>query len=274
MEVVQLSDPAEFLERTAPLLHEDEARHNLILGIAGTLCDHPERYDAYELWIVEDRGSVHAAALRTLPYRLVLAGDRVQPLAAALSDLPGVVGTASNAEAFAAAWSTRTGATVTRSVAQGIYALERVIPPSPAGGSSRPARESDRELLLEWIRGFSSELGEEADEPSLHRMIDIRVTGDPDYGFVIWEDDGRPASLTGFGSPTPTGIRIGPVYTPPTLRGRGYARALVAEVSQAHLDAGKRFCFLYTDLANPISNRIYVDVGYERVCDSLQLDFG
>ncbi len=104
-------------------------------------------------------------------------------------------------------------------------------------------------------------------------MIDLRVTGDADYGFVLWEDEGRPVSVTGFGSPTPTGIRIGPVYTPPELRGRGYASALVAEVSQAQLDAGRRFCFLYTNLANPTSNKIYVDLGYKRVCDSLQLSF-
>jgi predicted GNAT family acetyltransferase len=148
------------------------------------------------------------------------------------------------------------------------------VPPRPATGAHRPAGERDRELLLDWLRAFSSEaiVGDTA-ETELQRMIDIRVTDDPDYGFVFWEDEGRPVSLTGFGSPTPTGMRVGPVYTPPELRGRGYASALVAEVSQAQLDAGRRFCFLYTDLANPTSNKIYVDLGYERVCDSVQLSF-
>ena len=83
----------------------------------------------------------------------------------------------------------------------------------------------------------------------------------------------EPVSVTGFGGPTPNGSRIGPVYTPPARRGRGYASALVAAVSQARLDAGTRFCFLYTDLANPTSNRIYVALGYERDCDSVELDF-
>ncbi|HWN22194.1 MAG TPA: GNAT family N-acetyltransferase, partial [Gaiellaceae bacterium] len=92
-------------------------------------------------------------------------------------------------------------------------------------------------------------------------------------GFVLWEDGGEAVSATAFGSSTPNGSRIGPVYTPPERRGHGYASALVAEVSQARLDAGKRFCFLYTDLANPTSNKIYVDLGYERVCDSVELDF-
>ena len=66
---------------------------------------------------------------------------------------------------------------------------------------------------------------------------------------------------------TRNGIRIGPVYTPPGLRGRGYASNLVAEASQAELDAGRRFVFLFTDAANPTANKIYQDIGYEPVTD-------
>jgi predicted GNAT family acetyltransferase len=63
------------------------------------------------------------------------------------------------------------------------------------------------------------------------------------------------------------------VYTPPELRGRGYASALVARVTQHLLDGGRDYCFLYTDLANPTSNKIYVNVGYEYVCDSVDYAF-
>ena len=80
-------------------------------------------------------------------------------------------------------------------------------------------------------------------------------------------------SAVGYGSPTPTGVRIGPVYTPPEFRGRGYASALTAHVSTEQLAAGRSFCFLYTDLANPTSNKIYVAIGYRRVCDSVQYAF-
>ena len=102
-------------------------------------------------------------------------------------------------------------------------------------------------------------------------MIDARLKRG-DAGFVIWEDDG-PVSLAGFGGTTPTGTRIGPVYTPPEHRGRGYGSAVTAAVSAERLAAGRRFCFLYTDLSNPTSNRIYVAIGYRRVCDSLELRF-
>ena len=64
------------------------------------------------------------------------------------------------------------------------------------------------------------------------------------------------------------------MYTPPPARGRGYASALVAEASQLQLDAGRRFCFLFTDLANPTSNHIYQAIGYEPVRDVDEYRFG
>jgi hypothetical protein len=79
--------------------------------------------------------------------------------------------------------------------------------------------------------------------------------------------------LAGWGGRTPNGIRIGPVYTPPDRRRRGYGSAVTAAVSAAKLAAGRQFCFLYTDLANPTSNKIYMDIGYEPVCDAVDYAF-
>ena len=44
-------------------------------------------------------------------------------------------------------------------------------------------------------------------------------------------------------------------------------------MSQAQLDAGRRFVTLFTDLANPTSNKIYTDIGYEPVCNSIDYAF-
>ena len=94
-----------------------------------------------------------------------------------------------------------------------------------------------------------------------------------DGGIAVWEVDGEPVSCAGFGSETPNGVRIGPVYTPPERRRRGYGSALTAHLTQQLLDGGRTFCFLYTDLANPTSNGIYRAVGYELVCESADLVF-
>ena len=54
---------------------------------------------------------------------------------------------------------------------------------------------------------------------------------------------------------------------------RGYASANVAAVSQMMLDSGRRYCFLYTDLANPTSNSIYQKIGYRPVTDMSMIAF-
>jgi predicted GNAT family acetyltransferase len=95
----------------------------------------------------------------------------------------------------------------------------------------------------------------------------------PESGMLLWEDDGETVSFAGWGGRTPNGIRVGPVYTPPELRGRGYATAVTADLSRRLLASGRRFCFLYTDLANPTSNAIYERIGYRRVCESAEFRF-
>lgn len=278
MRLRSVEDPAAFLEAAAPLLLADEPRHNLILGIAGTLRDSQELYPERRLWLVEDGAEIVGAALRTPPFNLVLArphGERaLEQLAAELDDdLPGVTGAVPEVEAFAARWSERAGRSARTRMRQGIYALERVESAAAVPGAMRRATSADRPLLLDWLRAFGSEAlhEEQADEEGLARLVEYRLES-ASAGFRLW-DDGGPVSLAGFGGGTPTGIRVGPVYTPPELRGRGYASALVAALSAQLLAAGRRFCFLYTDLANPTSNRIYERIGYRRVCESAEIRF-
>jgi predicted GNAT family acetyltransferase len=278
MDVVSFDDPRAFLEAAEPLLMRDEARHNLILGLAGTLRDHPGRYPEFRLWVVTERDNPVGAALRTPPHYLVLARARDASAAAAIAagiddELPGVVGSLPEVDQFAAAWVARTGGEARRVRDQGLFALEQVEPARAVAGSLRDATEADRPLIRDWYRAFAMEaIGDEnPDEERLQQTISHRLEAE-NAGLVLWED-GEPVSLAGFGDPTPNGIRIGPVYTPPELRGRGYASALVAELSSRLLESGRRFCFLYTDLANPTANRIYERIGYRRVCESAEIEF-
>jgi predicted GNAT family acetyltransferase len=278
VEVVDLADPAEFLERAGPLLLADEARHNLILGLAGTLWRSPDVYREHRLWFVVDGGVVVGAALRTPPHNLVLARPRVaeaqQALASAIGGpLPGVTAALPEADSFADAWQAKTGTRRRVRVSQKIYALERVRPVEDVSGAARPATDADRPLLRLWLSHFGREaLGEvEQDEERIEQLLDHRL-GSDSAGFVFWQD-GLPVSLAGFGGETPHGVRIGPVYTPPVLRGRGYGSAVTAAVSAERLASGRRFCFLYTDATNPTSNKIYTDIGYAPVCDAVDYAF-
>jgi uncharacterized protein len=276
MNVRRFDDAAAFLEAASPLLLADEARHNLIFGIAGTLRDHPSHFPEHGLWLAEDALKAVAAALRTPPHNLVLArpsdDSALEALAAAIDgELPGVVAAQPEAEAFARVWSAKAGTTPRINRAQGVLELERVEPPTPTSGRMRNAGAGDRPLVLDWWRAFLEEaLGESPEPESVAREVDHRLEAE-DGGVVLW-DDGETVSLAGFGNPTPNGIRIGPVYTPPERRRRGYASALVAELSERLLNE-RRFCFLYTDLANPTANRIYEQIGYRRVCESAEIVF-
>jgi predicted GNAT family acetyltransferase len=278
VEVERTDDRRRFEELAHPLLLEDEARHNLILGILGTLAHDPGFYPERSFWLVHHGEGVAAAAIRTPPFNLLVAKPRfdaaLEALARAIDDdLPGVTGACPEVDVFAAAWTARTGTHLRTEFEQRIYALTRVRPPRPVAGTARLARADDRALLLEWYRAFSVEAlhEDEPDDERIATIVDRRLRGDGPR-IVLW-DDGGVVSLAGVGGETPHGTRIGPVYTPPGLRGRGYASALVAAVSAEELAAGRRFCFLYTDLANPTSNRIYTAIGYEPACDSRQLAF-
>jgi predicted GNAT family acetyltransferase len=87
-----------------------------------------------------------------------------------------------------------------------------------------------------------------------------------DRDIYIWEDE-KPVSMAAQVRPTSNGTSVSLVYTPPEFRQRGYATACVASVSQLLLDSGWKFCALFTNLANPASNRLYQNIGYRPVCD-------
>src|SRR5262249_17236439 len=98
------------------------------------------------------------------------------------------------------------------------------------------------------------------------QVAERRLTGRTE-ALYLWDHEG-PRALAGYTGPTPHGIRVGPVYTPPEHRNHGYASACTARLSPLLLSQGNRFCFPYTDLPNPTSNRIYRRSGYEPVCDA------
>lgn len=229
--------------------------------------------------MIEDDGVPVAAALMTPPYNLVVtqptADGALGLLAAMLHDegvaLPGVTGAVPEVQEFVGAWEKVSGARGRRRMAQRIYRLRSVREAPGVNGGMRPATLEDRDLLRSWVSAFSREaLGDEDDE-RIERTLDLRL-GQGGGGLFLWED-GRPVSLAGHAGRTPNGVRVGPVYTPPEDRRRGYATALVAALSARLLDDGNRFCFLYTDLANPTSNSIYQVIGYEPICDSAEYVF-
>lgn len=274
----------EFLAAAGDFLGAREAEHNLLFGIASWVRASPELLiegPATFATVTDADGGIAAATLRTPPHNQVLSWidelDAVDALVESLRDepLPGMLGPTEPAARFAASWTDATGQPARLQIAERIFRLERVIPPErPAPGTWRVADDRDRDLIARWLVEFSDEA-----IPELPPLPDPVATADRWVAQVgrigyVWEDAGEVVSLVGAGGETPNGIRIGPVYTPPQRRNRGYASSLTAAASQDQLDRGRRFVFLFTDLSNPTSNKIYQAIGYEPVCDVDMYGFG
>lgn len=277
MRLVRYKAPLEFRDVVHPFLLSYEAENNLLFGLTGEIIRNPNRYgrESPHLYAVLEGDSIRAAVLQTPPFFLVVSyppDERAMEfLAEELHslgyELPGVTGPSEASEVFASRWCELSGCQRSQKMAQRIYKLEKLKPPSGVPGSLRPATVDDTDLIIEWFKGFNRDTFKDADDEDAIERFTNSLFSSEDRRMYLWED-GDQVSMTLHTGPTPNGIRIGAVYTPPEKRRRGYASACVAGVSQKMFDAGRSFCFLYTDLANPTSNHIYQELGYEPVCDS------
>jgi RimJ/RimL family protein N-acetyltransferase len=228
-------------------------------------------------WWQPSPAPVGAAFMHTPDFPVMLshmsgpaAAELARDLAAAGRRVRGVNASQDVADAFAAGWRDRTGDAVAVHRRMRLFRLGELIPPAPGPeGIARPAAGTDRDLLAGWFDAFTREVGDPPRQD--HRgAVDERLG----YGgLTVWEASGVPVSVAGRTRAVAGMVRVGPVYTPPELRGRGYAGAATAAVSQAALDAAVREVVLYTDLANPTSNALYQRLGYRPVEDRVVLSF-
>ena len=235
-------------------------------------------------WVVvrDDAGEVVSAAMRTAPFKpypsfgLPMSDDAARALAAALHErgelLGGANGALPGAGVLARATAELAGGEVVADKATRLWEATAVEVPSAPEGRLRLATEDDADLVLAWFTAFHAEADEQAGrEPDPdsgeHNTPDsvlIRIREGIEW---LWElPDGTIAHLSGSGLPAYGVARIGPVYTPREFRGRGIASYVVGELTRRGLEAGTRMC-LFTDRANPTSNKIYAALGYEPVVD-------
>lgn len=271
MHVVRYPNAAAFLADAEPFLLEAEAENNLILGIARNVARQAGVGGMAPYFAaVHDGNAIQVCAFQTIPDRVGVTQARsLEALASLAADIAAacpearlVLGLEPTVARLAELVAAGTGRRALRDKGMRLHELRAVDPvePSPPG-SLRPARAEDIDLITEWIRAFHAMTGDPGDAL---QIASARVL---EQSLFVWDDDG-PVSMAAWAGRTPNGLRINYVYTPPELRGRGYATACVAALSRALLDAGNRYCCLYTDLANPTSNAIYRRIGYRPVCDA------
>jgi predicted GNAT family acetyltransferase len=185
------------------------------------------------------------------------------------TDLSAIAGPDEVADAFATEWQRLTGATPQVTGRQRLYRLGTLTPPEPpAAGADRVAEAADRELLLDWMSTFHTEIGHEP------RQVEEFVDDKLSYGgLLVWEHAGRPVSMAAGSRPTAGMVRVQAVFTPPEHRAKGYAGAATVAVTRAALAAGATEVVLFTDLNNPTSNALYQRLGFTPIAERRTVEF-
>jgi predicted GNAT family acetyltransferase len=270
-------DTDSFADEVLDILLEEEVQNNLPIGFIGN------KTDAVKNWLLaavkDEHGGVVLTAACTPPFNLILFETRNKPNDAAVRflagelnsigfSIPGVIAEQGLARRFAAAYAEKP---YHRHSSMNIMRLDAVTPLPMATGTCRPMREEDLFFTPYWGRAFGEECNVEFyDIPTTTQQLRRHIGKDT---FYIWED-GHPVSQAVNGRNTVNGAVVNYVYTPPHYRNKGYAAACVATLSQLLLDRGNKFCALFADAENPISNGIYRKIGYRDVCiyDALRFD--
>ncbi len=277
MTVVLHDDPAEFDALARPFYARDTDRHTIALTVLDSIVRGVK--PAAALATVHDATSALVGALvctqKRPPVVSGVAPGQAPAVVDALADAgfraPGVSGPTVEGEAYAAAHVARHGGSVQVIRATRLFALDTLVPPRGVPGAARRAHAGDVELLHAWRARFVAEVAPGEPAPEIDEVA--RGLADPEHGETLWEVDGRPAAQATARTPVAGMSRVGPVYTPPELRGHGYAAAVTAAAAQRVLDLGARRVLLFTDLANPVTNRLYPRIGFRPVHDALDLEF-
>ncbi len=287
MKLQRFDDPEIFRDMVQDYLIQNEAENNLPLGILNNVISGEYRDRDPYLAYVEVKGKPLIVILCTPPHQAIFSYQNPIPadeiLKLGLKDLMdffgddfvGITGNKKLTARLKDIWEEMTGRKSKKHMAMRIYKLDEVLPVPETAGIIWPAKKADRELMIDWYSGFHRDAMLEApDLVRVQKQVDMYLEADPKVrGLMIWEIEGLPVSMAGYAGPTPNGIRIGAVYTPPEQRKQGYASAVTAGLSQHLLNTGYKFCFLFTDLLNPTSNHIYQQIGYNPVSDVDRIDF-
>jgi predicted GNAT family acetyltransferase len=152
---------------------------------------------------------------------------------------------------------------------EGLYALELddLRQPDDTGWLNYvmvSASEVDGTTLTRWLKAYQIEALGYDDTEELDKIVKSRVerTMDSSDNRILLVDD-QPVCLCGINARLPDVVQIGPVWTPPEHRNRGYARTLVAWSLRQEQSQGVNNSILFTD--NPAAAKAYEAIGFRLI---------
>jgi uncharacterized protein len=270
MELLRANDLVIGAQRVLPFLMQKEAFNNLQIGVLERVRQEPGTWPGMLLAWIESGDEVLAVASRNAPKLVLSNAVRLEAidlfaekLSGSLADCLGWQGPVDEAGRFSRAWERLTGKAVRPGKEMRVFELTEVRPVPLVPGSIELATHKERDLVIGWSQAFIRDADTHDDPSQVPSAVDRLLALKAIYLWI----HGEPVSMAAAGSKTPNGTRVNLVYTPRERRRCGYATSLVTALSKRLLGEGRRFCFLYTDLANPTSNAIYERIGYRAVGD-------
>ena len=157
---------------------------------------------------------------------------------------------------------------------EGLFALDLDdlrTPPALQDGAVRCRRSTpaDLPMLTAWRVDYCVEaLGQTAGDKLRARCReDIEQTHEDGRLWLLHDDEDQPVASAAFNAALPDTVQIGGVWTPPELRCRGHARAVVAGALLSAREKGVRRAILFTDETNWPARRAYEAIGFDLVGD-------
>jgi len=286
MQFKQYTSVNDFYNATYTTLMRHEAQNmiplgNVIIGHEGKDTNGWRNPANWYMATVGNDSGIFLTAIMTPPHNIAIYSTDNKINAAAMDVLldgiadhpiPGVLAEKTLALCFAKTYTNRKGMKFETVMDQCIYELTEVNHP-PHSGKIRLLEERDMTFYPYWINAFFSAQTYGTTTMEIpHDLEDAYYRLGKKCIYCLEVND-TVVSIAGLNREMPNVIGVGPVYTPPYWRGKGYASSCVAQVSQLALERGFKKCVLYTDLANPTSNSIYQRIGYRAIADSLMLKF-
>jgi len=284
MKIEYHTDVKQFLQLCSSHLLEYETENNLLFGILNALRKNIHHYSkdfVPELISITENNELKLIAIRTPPFnQLISFTDDLKSISFLVDELlkkntvlPGILGFNEGALFFSQLWAKKNKINYSLDMHERIYRLTEVNSQTLGNNTFDYAKMDDCELITEWMKGFILECFPDASEEEVADSVERVEKAIKRKKFYVLKADGKIVSMVKSAGITPNGQTINAVYTPPHYRKKGYATEVVAKISQKILNEGKKYCFLFTDLANPISNKIYQEIGFKPIIDMDQYKF-
>jgi predicted GNAT family acetyltransferase len=268
--------PQAYLDAALGFLAVREVENGLLIGLPGGFPDTNAPQPNCHFLTCSRNGAITAASVKTWAKAIVAGAGYGEEELRLLSDyyrtndnnMQGVVGETSIAKAFAKIY--HSGDVTTRAMIT--HELTSIKTLTRSSGSFETASMDDIELLTDWYVAFNDEVHS---RPRLTREetkknLTVRIEAG---NVFLWRDEGKLVSIAAIVRKTPNSAIIGIVYTPPELRGKGYASSVVSKLTEHILSSGFTKCGLFTEADNPISNGIYRKIGYEPIGEYMDIMF-